>query len=50
MKSDNYRRLLNNEYQNQELSKEDFDNTLMEFAKQYYKELSDRNLKTINAN
>lgn len=43
MKSDNYRRLLNNEYQNQELSNEDFDNTLMEFAKQYYKELSDRN-------
>lgn len=44
MKSENYRELLNNEYKNQELSQEDFDNTLLEFAKQYYKELSQRKL------
>ena len=31
--SENYRELLNNEYKNQELSDDDFDNTLMHFAK-----------------
>jgi len=38
MKSENYRTLLNNEYKNQELSADDFDNTLMHFAKLYHAE------------
>jgi len=38
MKSENYRTLLNNEYKNQELSADDFDNTLIHFAKLYHAE------------
>jgi len=38
MSSENYRKLLNNEYKNQELSTDDFDNTLMHFAKLYHTE------------
>jgi hypothetical protein len=38
MTSENYRTLLNNEYKNQELSADDFDNTLMHFAKLYHAE------------
>jgi hypothetical protein len=38
MKSENYRTLLNNEYKNQELSADDFDSTLIHFAKLYHAE------------
>lgn len=42
MTSENYRRTLNLEYKNQELTQEDFDNTLMHFAKLYHEEQSKR--------
>ena len=38
MTSDDYRRILNNERDALELSPEDFDNTLMHFAKLYHEE------------
>jgi hypothetical protein len=38
--SEDYRRILNLEYKNKELSKEDFDNTLMHFAMLFHKEQS----------
>ena len=38
MTSENYRQVLNNEYITGELTKEDFDNTLMHFAMLYHKE------------
>lgn len=38
MTSENYRQLLNNEFNNKELTKEEFDNTLMHFAMLYHKE------------
>ena len=38
MTSENYRRILKAEYHFQELTIEDFDNTLMHFAKLYHKE------------
>jgi len=38
MTSDDYRRILNNERDALELSPEDFDNTLMHFAKLYHQE------------
>jgi len=38
MTSENYRTLLNNEYKNQELSADDFDSTLIHFAKLYHAE------------
>jgi hypothetical protein len=38
MTSDNYRSILNTSYITQELSDEDFDNTLMHFAELYHKE------------
>lgn len=38
MTSENYRELLNNEYNVKELNQEDFDNTLMHFAMLYHKE------------
>lgn len=38
MKSENYRQLLNNEFEAKEMTKEDFDNTLMHFAMLYHKE------------
>jgi len=38
MKSENYRQLLNHEFEAKEMTKEDFDNTLMHFAKLYHKE------------
>jgi len=38
MSSENYRSVLNTEYKAQELTKEDFDNTLMHFAELYHKE------------
>lgn len=38
MTSENYRQLLNKEYEDQEMTKEDFDNTLMHFAMLYHKE------------
>jgi hypothetical protein len=42
MKSENYRTLLNNEYKNQELSADDFDSTLIYFAKLYHAEQSEQ--------
>lgn len=38
MTSENYRRLLNNEYNVKELTQEEFDDTLMHFAMLYHKE------------
>ena len=38
MKSENYRQLLNHEFEAKEMTKEDFDNTLVHFAKLYHKE------------
>ena len=38
MKSENYRQLLNNEFESKEMTKADFDNTLMHFAKLYHQE------------
>lgn len=38
MTSENYRQLLNNEFEAKEMTKEDFDNTLMHFAMLYHKE------------
>jgi len=38
MTSENYRQLLNNEFEAKEMAKEDFDNTLMHFAMLYHKE------------
>lgn len=38
MDSENYRQILNNEYNLQKLTQEDFNNTLMHFAKLYCKE------------
>lgn len=38
MTSENYRQLLNNEYNVKELNQEEFDDTLMHFAMLYYKE------------
>ncbi len=38
MTSENYRQLLNNEFDTKEMTKEDFDNTLMHFAMLYHKE------------
>jgi hypothetical protein len=38
MTSENYRQLLNNEFEAKEMTKEDFDNTLMHFAMLYSKE------------
>ena len=38
MTSENYRQLLNNEFKAKEMTKEDFDNTLMHFAMLYHKE------------
>ena len=38
MTSENYRRILKAEYHFQELTIEDFDNTLMHFAELYHKE------------
>lgn len=40
MTSENYRQMLNNEFDSKEMSKEDFDNTLMYFAMLYHKEQS----------
>lgn len=41
MTSENYRQLLNTERDSLEMTKEDFDNTLMHFAKLYHKEQLD---------
>ena len=41
MISENYRQILNNEFDSKEMSKEDFDNTLMEFARVYHQEQLD---------
>jgi hypothetical protein len=38
MNSENYRQVLNNEFDSKEMSKEDFDNTLIEFAKVFHQE------------
>lgn len=38
MTSENYRQLLNNEFEAKEMTKEDFDNTLMHFAMLYHTE------------
>lgn len=38
MTSENYRQLLNNEYNVKELNQEEFDDTLMHFAMLYHKE------------
>lgn len=38
MNSENYRQILNNEFESKEMSKEDFDNTLMQFAFIYHQE------------
>ena len=38
MTSKNYRQLLNNEFESKEMTKEDFDNTLMYFATLYHAE------------
>lgn len=38
MTSENYRQILNNEFLSKEMSKEDFDNTLMEFARVHHQE------------
>ena len=38
MTIENYRQLLNNEFEAKEMTKEDFDNTLMHFAMLYHKE------------
>lgn len=40
MTSENYRQILNNEFDSKEISKEDFNNTLMHFAMLYHKEQS----------
>jgi len=49
MTSENYRQILNNEFDIKEMSKEDFDNTLMHFAMLYHKEqltlLNDKEIK-----
>ena len=46
MTSENYRIVLNNEYKNNELSQEEFDNTLMNFAMLFHKE--QLNIKIFN--
>lgn len=38
MKSENYKQLLLNDFENKEMTKEDLDNTLMHFAKLYHEE------------
>lgn len=38
MKSEDYRRLINNERFSSDLTEEEFDNTLMHFAKLYHEE------------
>ena len=38
MTSENYRQLLNNEFDAKEMTKADFDDTLMHFAKLYHTE------------
>lgn len=38
MKSEDYKQLLVNEYKNQELTTEEFEDTLMHFAKLYHEE------------
>ena len=38
MTSENYRRILNNEFKDKEMTPDDFDNTLMHFAMLYHKE------------
>ena len=38
MSSENYRQVLNNEFKSKEMSSDDFDNTLMQFAMLYHKE------------
>ena len=38
MSSENYRQVLNNEFKSKEMSSDDFDNTLMQFAMLYHEE------------